>query len=71
MDVWKEHYKITSLLDKNNLDLRQYHGVTHTITSLSTGQLEMDLIVLEELIQYLNAPDETQKQQVNKYEDEY
>ena len=70
-DVWKEHYKITSLLDKNNLDLRQYHGVTHTITSLSTGQLEMDLIVLEELIQYLNAPDETQKQQVNKYEDEY
>lgn len=31
----------------------------------------MELIVLEELIHYLNAPDETQKQQVNKYEDEY
>lgn len=69
-DLWKEHYKLTSLLDVNNLTLRQYHGVTHTITNLNTGQFEMDLIVLEELIDYLNDPEKSQFEQTQKYEDD-
>ncbi|MEI6445020.1 MAG: hypothetical protein WCO29_18305, partial [Nostocales cyanobacterium ELA583] len=27
---WKKHYHIISLLDRDNLHLRPYHGVTHT-----------------------------------------
>lgn len=62
-------FAFTSLLDDNNLNLRQYHGVTHIVTNLQTGQREMDLIVLSELIDYLNDPDETKKAQKIKYED--
>ncbi|WP_028612290.1 hypothetical protein [Paenibacillus harenae] len=63
------NYKITSLLDENNLSLRQYHGLTHIMTNLTSGQKEMDLIVLSELIQFLNDPKITQQQQIEKYED--
>lgn len=62
-------YSFTSLLDNNNLNQRQYHGVTHIVTNLQTEQREMDLIVLSELIDYLNDPDESQKTQKAKYED--
>ncbi|SFH10537.1 Histidine kinase-, DNA gyrase B-, and HSP90-like ATPase [Desulfotomaculum arcticum] len=63
------NYKITSLLDENNLFLRQYHGITHIMTNITTGQKEMDLIILEELIDFLIDPEKTQKQQIKKYED--
>ncbi|MFD1775420.1 ATP-binding protein [Paenibacillus rhizophilus] len=62
-------YKITSLLDENNLSLRQYHGLTHIMTNITSGQREMDLIVLSELIEYLNDPKVTQQKQIEKYED--
>jgi hypothetical protein len=55
-------------MDDNNLDLRQYHGVTHVMTNLNTGAREMDLIVLSELIQYLNDPLGVQESQREKYE---
>lgn len=67
-DMYKSNYHITSLLDTDNLSERQYHGVTHTITNLTTNQKEMDLIVLEELIDYLNNPTETIKNQKKKYD---
>lgn len=73
--VWKtdreyEHnYKITSYLDPDNLTLREYHGVTHCITNISTGQREMDMIVLSELIDFLNHPSDTIISQREKYED--
>jgi hypothetical protein len=66
---FEENYKIASLMDENNLDLRQYHGVTHVMTNLNTGAREMDLIVLSELIQYLNDPVGVQQSQRAKYED--
>ncbi|MFJ8243700.1 hypothetical protein [Peribacillus asahii] len=62
-------YKITSLLDEDNISSRQYHGVTHVMTNLNTNQREMDLIVLSELIEYLNNPLDTQVKQKEKYED--
>ena len=68
--LWKGNYKITSLLDWNNLTLRQYHGVTHTMTNLTTNQREMALIVLEELIDYLNNAEKSQIEQIKKYEEE-
>jgi DNA-binding Lrp family transcriptional regulator len=67
---YKGNYKITSLLDTSNLTQRQYHGVTHLMTNVTTGQREMDLIVLKELIDYLNNPDATEKIQIAKYDEE-
>jgi hypothetical protein len=67
--TYKDNYHITSLLDDDNLSERQYHGVTHKMTNLQTGQQEMDLIVLSELINYLNDQEETKKKQKDKYEE--
>lgn len=67
--LYKENYKITSLIDPDNLNLREYHGVTHTITNINTSQREMELIVLSELIDFLNNQDNTIITQRIKYED--
>jgi len=74
--VWKTgsdyqgNYYITSLLDPDNLSERQFHGVTHVMTNVNTGQREMDLIVLEELIDLLNDPQGAVARQRAKYEEE-
>lgn len=68
-DNYLGSYKITSLLDADNVSSRQYHGVTHVMTNLNTDQREMDLIVLSELISYLNDPIEAQLKQKKKYDD--
>lgn len=61
------NYSITSLLNEDNLSERQYHGITHVITNVTTGQKEMDLIVLKELISFLNNPEGEAKNQEKKY----
>jgi hypothetical protein len=66
---YTHNYKITSFLDPDNLTLREYHGVTHCITNLNSGQREMDLIVLSELISFLNNPELEIEEQRAKYED--
>jgi hypothetical protein len=69
-DLYKSNYHITSLLDEDNLSERQYHGITHVMTNLTTEQKEMDLIVLSELINFLNDPQTTVADQKLKYEGE-
>jgi hypothetical protein len=66
---FKGNYKISSFLDPDNLNLREYHGVTHTITNVNTNQREMDLIVLSELISFLNNQEMTIDVQRAKYEE--
>jgi hypothetical protein len=61
------NYSITSLLNPDNLAERQYHGVTHIMTNETTGQKEMDLVVLKELIDYLNDPVVELENQIIKY----
>ena len=68
-EEYKQNYHITSLLDPDNLTQREYHGITHNMTNLSTNQKEMDLIVLSELIGFLNDPVDTINNQIKKYED--
>ena len=65
---YDDNYHITSLLDPDNLSERQYHGVTHVMTNVNTGQREMDLIVLQELVEFLNDPNGTIQRQKRKYE---
>ena len=67
-DEYLGNYLITSLLDKNNIDQREYHGVTHVLTNVRSGQAELDLIILKELIEYLNDPAEAQRNQAEKYD---
>lgn len=62
-----ENYEITSLLNEENLSERQHHGITHVMTNITTGQKEMDLIVLKELVSFLNNPNEEIKNQEIKY----
>ncbi|MBS1917278.1 MAG: ATP-binding protein [Bacteroidetes bacterium] len=68
-EEFRENYKITSYLDPDNLSLREYHGVTHTITNIVSQQREMEMIVLSELIEYLNDQEKTIEEQRKKYED--
>jgi hypothetical protein len=67
---YQGNYHITSLLDPDNLSERQYHGVTHVMTNVNSGQREMDLIILEELVAFINDPAGTMAAQKAKYEDE-
>jgi len=66
--LYKERFGITSLLISENRDQRQYHGVTHSMSDIESGGKVMDLIVLEELIMFLNNPEESETLQREKYE---
>lgn len=67
-DLFTERYGITSLLTPENIDQRQYHGVTHILCDLESGTTVMSLIILSELIEYLNDPKSTAEKQRIKYE---
>lgn len=67
-DSYKERYGITSLLLPENADQRQYHGITHVLTDLESGAIHCDLIVLSELIEYLNDSTAASDHQRKKYE---
>lgn len=61
-------FGITSLLAPGNYIQREYHGVTHVVTDLDSGGRQFDLIVLSELIRFLNAPEAEVREQSAKYE---
>lgn len=67
-DSYKARYGITSLLLPENADQRQYHGVTHVLADLESGAKHCDLIVLSELIDFLNNPTAAAEAQRKKYE---
>lgn len=66
---YKHNYAITSYLDPDNLTLREFHGVTHLLTNLTSGQREMELIVLSELVEFLNNQETAVEKQKAKYQE--
>jgi len=56
-EQYKKSFIIQSLLIEDNIQLRQYHGVTHKLFDISTNESVADLILLEDLILYLNDPE--------------
>ncbi|WP_156449526.1 ATP-binding protein [Caulobacter sp. CCH9-E1] len=66
--TYTERYGITSLLIPENSDQRQFHGVTHVLSDIETGAKHCDLIVLKDLIDFLNAPAETAVIQRERFE---
>lgn len=65
---YKEKYAIVSLLLPENADQREYHGVTHKLVDIESGAKFCDLIILSELIEYLNDADKSAEAQRVKYE---
>lgn len=63
-EEWKRNYEITSLLDLENLHHREFHGITHVINSKTSS---FRLIILKELVDYLNDVDGVQEYQRSTY----
>ena len=57
-ELYKRNYYIESLLLEENIGLRSYHGVTHRMRDISTHEYVSELILLKDLILYLNNYDE-------------
>ncbi|WP_214944893.1 ATP-binding protein [Arthrobacter sp. ISL-85] len=66
--TYAERYGIKSLLIDENADQREYHGVTHVLYDKDTLAKHCDLVILSELVAYLNSPEETAELQRAKYE---
>ncbi|KAA3645353.1 MAG: ATP-binding protein [Chloroflexi bacterium] len=63
-DEWKKSYDVLPLLDLSNLHQREFHGITH---KLSSGTSTLDVIVLKELTEYLNDIETAQDYQKETY----
>ncbi len=66
-DNWRKNYEITSLLDLDNLHHRHFHGITHLISSQTST---FYLIILGELLEYLNDVDNAQAYHQAQYSEE-
>lgn len=58
-DRYKDNYNIESLLISGNEIIRQYHGITHRLHSINANERICDLILLKDLILYLNNAEES------------
>jgi hypothetical protein len=67
-ELYKKSFFIESLLIEDNIQLRQYHGVTHRLLDISNNEIVADLILLEDLILYLNDPEKCYIEQ-EKYDE--
>ena len=68
-NLYERNYYIESLLVEENVASRQYHGITHRLRDISTEEHVSELIILEDLILYLNDYDECMTLQ-EKYDEQ-
>ena len=64
---WHDRYEIIPLLHYDNLQHRFFHGGTHLARQL-TEETVFSLIILSELIDYVNDPDSVQEYQATSYD---
>lgn len=55
-EEYRENFYIMSMLVEENLNLRQYHGATHRLFDINTNEIVCELILLKDLIEFLNDP---------------
>ena len=60
---YKWNFSIQSLLIEGNYRIRQYHGVTHRLFDANTNEFVCDIILLKDLILYLNGAEESSELQ--------
>ena len=63
-EEWKKNYDATSFLDLENVHQRDFHGLTHVLHSATS---KFYVIILKELIDYLNDVDGVQSYQKSTY----
>lgn len=56
---YKDNFYVESLLIDGNEIMRQYHGITHRLHSINANERVCDLVLLKDLILYLNNTDES------------
>ncbi|MAY33737.1 MAG: hypothetical protein CMM86_14150 [Rhodovulum sp.] len=61
-EKYKEEYGLRSLLMEDARATRDYHGITHVLLD-SKGNVVMDVILLKDLISFLNNSEEELKLQ--------
>ncbi|WP_394147182.1 hypothetical protein [Shewanella atlantica] len=66
-DEWKKNYEAISLLDLDNIHQRDFHGLTHILDS---GTTRFHVVILKELIRYLNDVDAVQAYHKETYGDD-
>ncbi|MGJ8722554.1 MAG: ATP-binding protein [Salinibacterium amurskyense] len=65
----ESRFGIKSLLMPENAEVREYHGVTHVLSDLETGNRHCDLIILRDMIAFLNDPELESANQRARFED--
>lgn len=65
---WRDRYSVTSVLIKENIHLRHFHGVTHLVKNLNSENNLYDLVVLKDLITCLNDPIRSEREQKEIFE---
>jgi hypothetical protein len=68
-EQWRKRYSVTSLLNLENLQHREFHGLTHIFRDERTGEVRFHGIILSELVGYLENVDAVQKFHREKYGD--
>jgi hypothetical protein len=64
---WDTRYSITPLLHLSNVHHRYFHGATHLVKNYSTGETVFPIIVISELVDYINDPAAVQDYQEKTY----
>jgi len=64
---WQAHFTVLSYLDNDNLHHRQFHGITHHFSHAVSGLAAFSIIVLEDLVKYLTAPEQESIRQKQLY----
>lgn len=64
---WKKNYEAISFLNLDYQHQRQFHGITHVLNSTTTS---FTVIILKELVDYLNNVDGVQAYQKETYEND-
>lgn len=67
-DDYQKFFSLSSLLDSQGAEDRSFHGVTHVLMD-EYGRRVMDVILLEDLVGYLNNPEVEIKRQKRYDED--
>jgi len=60
---WRQMFDVTSYLDDDHVHHRKMHGATHSFTHAMTGSHAFELIILKDLVCYLNDPAAEQERQ--------
>ncbi len=68
-DEWRGKYSIVPLLYNQNINLRPFHGATHEVKGATSGNRTFYLVVLSELVEYLNNLTKAQEYQKKTYLD--